>query len=152
MVRRSSKVLSYRIGRYRDDRDAFANKRTIGFPGAITAQDQSLFSQHDFGAIDNALNVLLLDLDLSPQSFADCRPQQPEPKFAIEAEGDDGITVFLIVLDWSCPAWFEPTTRRLSLNEPTWLDTSVPPNNSNDFEPWSRAALPLLSNNFVEAE
>lgn len=147
LVRRRSEILSYRIGRYRDDRDAFANKRTVGFPGAITASDRSLFSQDDYGATDNALNVLLLDLDISPQSFTDANPTKPEPLFAFEAEGDDGIMVLLVVLEWTCPDWFEPTTRRLSLNDPCWLDLTVPPNNLDDFEPWSKTAL----RNFVAA-
>lgn len=147
LVRRRSEVLSYRIGRYRDDRDAFANKRTVGFPGAITASDRSLFSQDDYGATDNALNVLLLDLDISLQSFTDANPSKPEPLFAFEAEGDDGIMVLLVVLEWTCPDWFEPTTRRLSLNDPCWLDLTAPPNNLDDFEPWSRTAL----RNFVAA-
>lgn len=141
VVRRRHHLLSYRIGRYRDDRDGFANKRTIGFPGVMTANDRSLFSQDDYGASDNALNVLLLDLDLSPQSFPNGEPSKPKPIYAFEAEGEDGITVLLIVLEWICPDWFEPTSRRLSLNDPHWLDLSVPPNNLEDFEPWSKTSF-----------
>ena len=141
IVRRNHEVLSYRIGRYRDDREAFANKKTIGFPGAVTISDRSLFSQEDYGATENALRVLLLDLDLSSQSFCDENPIKPSPIFTFEAEGDDGVTVLLVVLEWSCPEWFEPTTRRLSLNDPCWLNLSVPPNNIDDFEPWSQTTL-----------
>ncbi|UWQ43940.1 winged helix-turn-helix domain-containing protein (plasmid) [Leisingera aquaemixtae] len=141
LVRRGDKLLSYRIGRYRDDRDSFANKRTIGFPGAVTVRDRSLFSRQDYGAADNALNVLLLDLDLSPQSFSGEQIEKPKPIFAFEAEGEDGISVILVVLEWTCPSWFEPTTKRLSLNDPNWLEATVVPNNWNDFEPWSRTAL-----------
>lgn len=141
LVRRNDKVLSYRIGRYRDDRDSFANKRTVGFPGALTISDTSLFSQQDYGATDNALSVLLLDLDLSPQSFDGAPLEKPESVFAIETDGDDGISILLLVLEWTCPNWFEPTTRRLSLNDPCWLDFTVLPNNIDDFEPWSRRTL-----------
>lgn len=141
LVRRDEDVLSYRIGRYRDDREAFAKKRTIGFPGAVTVSDRSLFSKEDYGATENALRVLLLDLDLSSQSFLDETPAEPKPIFVFEAEGQDGVSVVLIVLEWSCPDWFEPTTRRLSLNDPCWLNLSVQPNNIDDFEPWSTATL-----------
>jgi hypothetical protein len=140
-VRRGAKALSYRIGRYRDDREAFANKRTIGFPGVVTASDRTLFSQNDYGASDNALAVLLLDLDLSSQSFDQGEVSRPETKFLLEAEGDDGVSVALLVLEWTCPVWFEPTTLRLSLNDPCWLDLTIAPNNSDDFEPWSRSTL-----------
>lgn len=141
LVRRNNEVLSYRIGRYRDDREAFANKRTIGFPGAVTISDRSLFSQEDYGATENALRVLLLDLDLSSQSFIDENPKKPLPIFTFEAEGDDGVTVLLVVLEWTCPDWFEPTTRKLSLNDPCWLNLSVRPNNIDDFEHWSETTL-----------
>lgn len=141
LVRRDEDVLSYRIGRYRDDREAFANKRTIGFPGAVTVSDRSLFSQEDYGATENALRVLLLDLDLSSQSFLNETPTEPTPVFVFEAEGQDGVSVVLIVLEWSCPDWFEPTTRRLSLNAPCWLNLSIQPNNIDDFEPWSMSTL-----------
>jgi hypothetical protein len=141
IVRRKHNMLSYRVGRYRDDRDGFANKLTIGFPGAITVMDRSLFSQDDYGAADSALSVLLLDLDISPQSFPNGEPSKPKPLFAFEAEGDDGISVLLVVLEWTCPDWFEPTTRRLSLNDPRWLDLSARRNNLDDFEPWSKTAF-----------
>lgn len=141
LVRRNDEVLSYRVGRYRDDREAFANKRTIGFPGAVTVSDRSLFSQDDYGATENALRVLLLDLDLSSQSFLNEKLTKPSPLFTFEAEGDDGVTVLLVVLEWTCPDWFEPTTRKLSLNDPCWLDLSVQPNNIDDFEPWSKTTL-----------
>ncbi len=141
LVRRRHCILSYRIGRYRDDRDAFANKCTIGFPSVLTAADRSLFSKDDYGATDNALSVLLLDLDISPQSFPNGEPTKPKPIFSFEAEGDDGVAVLLVVLEWTCPDWFEPTTRRLSLNDPRWLDLSMTPNNLDDFEPWSRTAF-----------
>ena len=141
LVRRNEEVLSYRIGRYRDDREAFTNKRTIGFPGVVTVSDRSLFSQDDYGATENALRVILLDLDLSSQSFLYEGLRKPTPKFIFEAEGEDGVTVLLSVLEWSCPDWFEPTTRKLSLNDPCWLNTKVHPNNIDDFEPWSKTAL-----------
>lgn len=141
LVRRNNEVLSYRVGRYRDDREAFANKRTIGFPGAVTISDRTLFSRDDYGATENALRVLLLDLDLSSQSFHDENLAKPVPVFSFEAEGDDGVSVLLVVLEWTCPDWFEPTTRKLSLNDPCWLNLSVQPNNIDDFEPWSKTTL-----------
>lgn len=141
LVRRGESTLSYRIGRYRDDRDAFANKRTIGFPGLVTSIDRTLFSQNDYGATDNALAVLMLDLDLSSQSFDSGEVSVPEARCLIEAESDDGLTVALLVLEWNCPDWFEPTTLRLSLNDPCWMDVTVAPNNLEDFEPWSKSAL-----------
>jgi len=151
LVRREKQVLSYRIGRYRDDREAFANKRTIGFPGAVTISDRSLFSQDDYGAAENALRILLLDLDLSSRSFLNETPSMPVPVFACEAEGEDAVSVLLVVMEWSCPDWFEPTARKLSLNDPCWLDVSVQPNHIDDFEPWSKTTLRrIVSREYAE--
>lgn len=137
MVRKQKQLLSYRVGRYRDDRDTFANKRSIGFPGAMTQSDWTLFSQGDFGIRENAMSVLLMDLDLTPKAFPADKFDAPEPLFVFESTGDDEVRSVLIVMVWSCPDWFEPTTRRLSLNDPAWLDADKCPNHIDDFEPWS---------------
>lgn len=137
LVRRGTQLLSYRVGRYRDDREAFANKRSIGFPGAMTESDWTLFSKDDFGIRENAMSVLLMDLDLTPKTFPAEQFEAPEPLFVFESVGDNKARSILIVMLWSCPDWFEPTMRRLSLNDPAWLDAMVCPNNIDDFEPWS---------------
>lgn len=137
LVRKGKKLLSYRVGRYRDDREAFANKRSIGFPGALSEADWTLFSRNDFGARENAMSVLMMDLDLTPKSFPAEHFEIPEPIFVFESIGEDKVRSLLVVMLWSCPEWFEPTMRKLSLNDPAWLDAKVCPNNIDDFEPWS---------------
>lgn len=91
-------------------------------------------------------------LTLSPQSFLSNEMGKPKPIFAFEAEGDDGISVLLLVLERVCPTWFEPTTRRVSLNDPCWLDLKVPPNTLEDFEPWSEAALSEVCDHNLSAK
>lgn len=147
IVKRKNEILTYRIGRYRDDRDAFANKQTIGFPNALTISDRSLFSQEDYGAKHNALSVLLIDLDLSYRSFpdADISPVKflgfLEVKDGQRSENSNAI---ILVFEWGCPDWFEPLSRRLSLNNPRWVSSKIPPNNIDDFEPWSKAVFDKL--------
>jgi hypothetical protein len=142
VVRRSHFALSYRIGRYRDDRDNFANKRTIGFPSLVSLSDQSLFSLEDYGATSSALEALLLDLDISRQAF-EKNHDLKSPSLSRVMSVDNGkiSQVILLVMEWQCPDWFEPTTRRLSLNDPLWWDVSVPPNNRDSFEYWSLSIL-----------
>lgn len=145
VVRRSHYALSYRIGRYRDNRDCFANRRTVGFPGVIGIGDHDLFSMADYGATNSALDALLLDLDISREAFEQ-RHDLSHPVISNVLSFDDDLPVptVLLVMQWQCPDWFEPTTRRLSLNDPLWLDCEVPPNNPDDFERWSIAVLDLL--------
>lgn len=143
VVRRGSEVLSYRTGRYRNDRDTFMDKRTIGFLGVLSYFDFTLFSDGDYGARENALNAIKWDLDIS--SIAIHGGSLPDPKLlgAVKVHQDDNRDVLLIVMDWTCPTWFEPTTRRLSLNDPCWLDLKKH-NDIDDFEPWTKAALDVF--------
>ncbi|WP_162936406.1 HTH domain-containing protein [Pannonibacter phragmitetus] len=145
IVRRDTEVLSYRTGRYRSDADTFANKRTIGFPGVVSFFDCTLFSDGDFGAKENALGAITSDLDISAMAIHGEKLPDPEPRFAMRMRRTDEQDILLLVMDWTCPAWFEPTTRRLSLNEPRWLDLRIPPNDIDDFEPWTKATLNALS-------
>lgn len=145
VVQRSDEVLAYRIGRYRDDRDTFANRRSIGFPGALAADDMSLFSTDRLGVKECAIAVLQQDLDLSLATFERSEDQTPSIKCVTALADMEGQLDLVIVVLWESPDWFEPTTRKLSLNDPGWLRTSTLPNNINDFEPWSARILGWLA-------
>ena len=137
LVLRDNCVLAYRVGRYRDDRDAFANKRSVGFPGPLSVDDVSLFSQDGLGAAECATSVLVHDLDLSFATFDPTEAGPPSIDSVMVIESTETNFELVIVLTWDCPSWFEPTTKRLSLNDPHWLSTSRLYNNLCDLEPWS---------------
>lgn len=143
VVRRGSEVLSYRTGRYRNDRDTLMDKRTIGFPGVLSYYDFTLFSEGDYGAKENSLNAIKWDLDISAVAMHGGSLPDPKPLGSVRVHQDDKRDVLLIIMDWNCPAWFEPTTRRLSLNDPRWLDLKTH-NDVDDFEPWTRATLDVF--------
>lgn len=140
MVVKGDTTLAYRIGRYRDDRDTYAMRRSIGFAGALTIEDATLFSRDRLGAEDCATAVLAQDLDLSYSSFHGVNMRRPKVEHLMVLE-TNAVLDAVIVLSWHCPDWFEPTTRRLSLNEPHWLRTAIRHNDLDDFEPWSSAVL-----------
>lgn len=142
MVIKDECVLAYRVGRYRDDRDLYARRRSIGFPGPLTIDDLTLFSRDHLGAEECSIGVLTQDLDLSHASFDDASGERPEIAYLMVV-GDDDVTNVVIVLKWCCPDWFEPATRRLSLNDPHWLPLSIKHNDLDDFEPWSSKILNL---------
>lgn len=140
MVLKDDCTLAYRIGRYRDDRDNYAKRRSIGFPGALTIEDATLFSRNHLGAEDCATDVLMQDLDLSAAAFQGPGKRRPSIEHVMVVEAEAVLDV-VIVLTWRCPDWFEPTTRRMSLNEPHWLCSSIRHNDLDDFEPWSSTIL-----------
>lgn len=142
IVRRGNEILSYRIGKYRDKRDAFANRKSIGFSEMVNFDNHSFFSD-DLGVADCGLNAVMTDLELSHSSAKD-GILRPTIAFAIiDTQSTSGPAV-LFVMEWECPEWFEPTARRLSLNEVRWIDANHKPNDPESFEPWSHIALELL--------
>lgn len=145
IVRRHDQILTYRIGRYRDDDDNFANRRTIGFPGLVSYHDRTLFSGDDLGAKECGLRALLSDLDISRKAFKNPTDiLYPSILFAVFVSGRDERPAILLIMEWPCPDWFEPINRRLSLNNLSWMDSLIKPNDIHDFEPWSIAALEVL--------
>lgn len=140
MVVKDDCTLAYRVGRYRDDRDSYAKRRSIGFCGPLTIENATLFSRDQLGAEDCATDVLIEDLDLSYASFHGAGAQRPEIEHVMVVESNQSLDV-VIVLRWHCPKWFEPTTRRMSLNDPHWLRTSMQHNDLDDFESWSARVL-----------
>ena len=150
VVRRGEYVLTYRIERYRDDRDKFVNRRTIGFPAMVSYSDNSLFSRDDMGAAECGLDAVLSDLDISRNAFDNSADiSLPSVSFVLYVVGEEGKPVLLFVMDWSCPNWFEPTMRRLSLNDVRWMDATGQPNDMSDFELWSVATLEAFQQNLV---
>ena len=47
----------------------------------------------------------------------------------------------LAVITVDCPEWFEPTNRRLAINDLGWFDVRGMANHKEDLDPWSQVAL-----------
>jgi hypothetical protein len=142
MVVRGDQVLSYRVGRYRDDRDSFANKRTVGFSNVVHADYRTFFNQDDYGIMESATTAVLTDLDIS-NSFEIFNGDGVRPTIqSVCVSHQHGKSpAYVAFIRLTCPEWFEPTSRRLSLNDLRWLDVTTTPNHLEDFDPWSQVAL-----------
>lgn len=140
-VQRGSKILSYRLGRYRDDRDAFMHKRCIGFATLVHDFEHTLFTRSDFGIVDSGVRATKVDLDI-PEVLGEERNDRLRANLShfIWCSGDGGGDL-LAVICFECPPWFEPTKRRLALNDVRWLDQPTTINNVEDFDPWSQKVL-----------
>lgn len=141
-VFRGAHVLTFRAGRYRDDRDNFFAKRSIGFSTLVTPHDQTLFNAKDAGVVEAGVRATMIDLDLmSGKENCEQLTRKAELyRFVVSHEtmstGD-----LLAVVSIQCPAWFEPSRRRLALNDLEWMDIRNHVNNIDDFDPWSRLVL-----------
>jgi hypothetical protein len=142
VVRRRDQVLSYRVGQYRDSRDTFTNRRSIGFVEMVGFEDVTLFS-NDMGVAECGLRAVLSDLDLTTAAFPE-KIIYPVISQAIATNASVLQPAILFIMEWQCPDWFEPTKRRLSLNGVQWINAEHYPNDIESFEPWSAIAFQAL--------
>jgi HB1, ASXL, restriction endonuclease HTH domain len=138
-VYRDRNILSYRLGRYRDDRDNFMSRRSIGFSTFVHRDEHTLFNLGDFGIADSGVRAARIDLDIP------ALPASDGPKASLDyfiwATQVTGATDLLAVIRFDCPRWFEPLKRRLALNDLAWLDMTNPVNDIDDFDPWSKLII-----------
>lgn len=136
------KILSYRLGRYRDDRDSFANKRSIAFSTLVSQANHTLFDNGNLGVVDSAFLAIATDLDI-PLNEANGADKSFDSHINFLTLYDDAndLKNLLAFVEVNAPEWFEPVVSRLSLNDLCWIDLSNPPNNWMDFDPWSRILL-----------
>ena len=138
-VCREQEILSYRAGRYREDRDSFLLRRSIGFSTFIHLDDRTLFNFRDFGIVEAGLRAAQIDLDIPAPIPSE--PLKGRLRYFIWPTEIEGPSQLLAIIDFNCPPWFEPTRRRLALNDLAWLDVSKPVNDIDDFDPWSKLIL-----------
>lgn len=141
LVIRSGFVLSYRQGSYREDRDTFMHRRTIGFYAPVAAEDLGLFDQADHGIVSSGVRALAMDLDLLDRPIWTALTEGAELRSFVLADDGAAKSDLLAVVVFSCPDWLDPTSKRLAINDLEWLDLRVPRNHDEDFDPWSRAIL-----------
>jgi hypothetical protein len=141
-VFKGAHILTYRVGHYRDDRDSFLAKRSIGFSTLVTQQDQTLFNAKDAGILDAGVRAAMIDLDLySGNESCDQLVSKAALHRFVVSGGEVSSGDLLAVVSMQCPEWFEPTRRRLALNDLQWIDIRNHINNIEDFDPWSRSIL-----------
>lgn len=140
-VRRESKVLSYRLGRYREDRDAFMHRRSIGFSTLVHDFEATLFNQLDLGIVESGVRITKVDLDIPDAPSEGGENQRSATLSHFIWVLSPGLNDLLAVVCFECPPWFEPTKRRLALNDVQWIDSLSSINNVDDFDPWSQMVL-----------
>lgn len=142
VVRRRHQILTYRVGRYRDQRDSFLLKRSVGFSALVEAKDRSLFSTDEFGIAESATNAAKIDLDIDgPNSENPRHVDEVSLQYFLVRHQEEEMSELVGVVYFECPDWFEPTKRRLAMYDVQWLDLRNPINDLSDFDPWSQAIL-----------
>lgn len=140
LVMRDHLVLTYRHGRYREDRDTFLKRRSIGFFSPVVHDDLTLFDQADHGIVSSGVRALSIDLNLPPDLQL---ANSAELKCFVCARQDHPPSLLGLVT-FEAPDWLEPFTRRLAINDLAWQDPTVQINHYEDFDPWSQLILENL--------
>lgn len=140
LVIRSGHILTYRQGSFREDRDTFVRRRTIGFYAPVIDDDLTLFDRTDHGIVSSSVRALATDLDLHGHFMWDIVAKSSR-LVAFVVPSSQAINDLLAVVAFSCPEWLEPTSKRLAINDLEWLDLRVPLNHLEDFDPWSQAVI-----------
>jgi hypothetical protein len=141
VVRRRN-VLTYRLGRYREDRDSFVSRRSIGFSTLVHRDEHTLFNMADFGIVDSGVRATTVDLDIP--AVPPSEHIHASLRYFTWVRKEAGLNDLLAVVAFKCPEWFEPVKRRLALNDLAWLDVTQPVNNIEDFDPWSKHVLEIF--------
>ena len=141
IVIRSGHVLSYRQGHYREDRDTFMHRRTIGFYTPVADADLNFFDRTDHGIVSSGVRALATDLDLQDRETWSTMEDSSTLLSFICPDVED-VRDLLAVVSFSCPDWLDPISKRLAINDLEWLDLRLPLNDHDDFDPWSRAVMP----------
>lgn len=140
MMTRDDRVLSYRVGRYRAHEEELTSKRTVGFTTLVTEAQQTLFNHQDLGIIEAGVTALALDVDF-PMDVEVLEAETSKVSSVVRVTLDNEVEAALLPIETACPHWFEPTTRRLSMNDMMWVPFRVPPNHLEDFDPWTQAVV-----------
>jgi hypothetical protein len=138
IVMRNTFALSYRQGRYRESRDSFQEKRSIGFTTFVSGHDNSLFDADDHGSARAGLAAMAIDLDLPTGRDGFALNAKSELLFFVEPCCEGEQSAILAVVKFEVADEFEPFTKRLAINDLRWENLERGINNIDDFDPWSK--------------
>ena len=94
------------------------------------------------------MTALALDVDF-PMGVEVLEAETSDVLSVVNVKPDNEVEAVLLIIETVCPHWFEPTTRRLSMNDMKWIPFRVPPNHLEDFDHWTQA---VVRNRFASNE
>jgi hypothetical protein len=149
VVMREFKVLTYRHGHYREDRDGFLNRRSVGFFTPVVDSDRTLFDFDNHGIISSGVRALAIDLDITQSDFFGNAMNAAHIVDFIIARNDKLRADLLALIRFDAPEWFEPWCRRLAINDLRWQDLRLPWNQIEDFDSWSQIVIQHARRNIL---
>ena len=140
-VKKGNLILQYVSGKYRSFlNNNSSSMRTIGFTSPLSQHDRTLFDNKYHGALGASISNVLVDLDLHYSRYIGEIESQSRFLGAIVVE-EDSTPVVLAVSEIKLPAGCPVITRKLSINDLSWIDQSKLRVEMYQFESWSASVI-----------
>lgn len=142
LVARGDYLLTYRLGKYRSHGNSIGLGRSIGFGSPVRERDHDLLDANQMGILNSGLHEIASVLGMSPYIVRlTMRDGLIQPHSFLHHFDDQYLETLHAILVFRCPDRFEPTRKRLAINELRWAHVQDSPNDLDDVEPVSRALL-----------
>lgn len=134
-------VLSYRVGRYSAMDDDLAGLRSIGFGDIVSDKDVDLLYDSYFGLRENAIRDLIYAIGLEQDLAQSARYNNLViPRFAYLCESS-GTLELKVVMSYKYTSEAPIGARTVAFSDLRWMPIAQKVNNTESFEPTSRAIL-----------
>ncbi len=135
---RRNEFLSFDRGSFREHRNEFLGKKSLGFTVPVEHDDMTLFEFENHGVVNAGLTAAAIDLDL--EFSRDLPFFENNSKFLgclfFEHRGKSALLGLVKV---ASPGFFYPETKRLAVNDLGWVEPFDKPRYS--FDPWTEHFL-----------
>jgi hypothetical protein len=141
VVAKGSHILTYRHGQYREEREAFRQRRAIGFYAPVLEGDRTLFDHRDYGIVRRGISTITIDLGLTTSVNLATKGEHLATLDCFVRHADEHGVALLSVIRFDAPDWFEPYARRLAINDLRWIELEILSDDLDDLDPWSAAEM-----------
>ncbi len=138
IVSRGEEVLVHRRGNYREGRRSFVQKLSLGFSCPISHDDMTLFDFDDHGLVSAGITALAIDLDVEFSSELPKFEEAAHLQLCPIVPGPGQATNLIGIVRVEAPTTFEPTRKRLAINDLGWMYMGDRRARVREFDPWSR--------------
>lgn len=143
IVRRGKQILTYNRGKFKDGKEAVLGDRTLLFTSPLTHDDRTLFDSKFHGSVGASIAAVSIDLDLehSPQIN---EIEEKSKLLGALAINHAGRNFLLALTEVRVPSSTRILTRRLAINNLSWLPVEKPRVSSDQYDDWSRSVIDLF--------
>lgn len=143
IVRRGKEILTYNRGKFKDGKEAVLGDKTLLFTSPLTHDDRTLFDSKFHGSVGASIAAVSIDLDLEHSPRINEIEEKSKLLGAFATRREDKNFV-LALTEVRVPASTRILTRRLAINNLSWLPLEKLRNSSDRYDDWSQSVIGLF--------